>query len=144
MNTVRQILTRKGREVYRVTSDTHVIDALHLLEEKNIGCIVVMQAGQYIGIMTERDYARKIVTKGKRAITTFVRDIMTTDLPHIKESDTTDYCMELMSTHNQRYLPVFNSAGFMGIISMTDLVKEKLIEQKEHIRHLESYIRNSY
>ena len=144
MNTVGQILKRKGTIVYKVDSDTHVIDALHLMEEKNIGCVVVIDNGVYVGIMTERDYARKVVTKGRRSITTNVGDIKTIDLPQVQESDSIDHCMELMSAHNQRYLPVVNTEGFIGVISMTDLVKEKLIEQKDQIQHLESYIRNSY
>jgi CBS domain-containing protein len=144
MNTVGQIIKRKGAAVFKVTSDTHVIDALHLMEEKNIGCVVVIDKDGYKGVMTERDYARKVVTKGRRSISTNVGDILTTDLPMVKENDSIDFCMELMSLHNQRYLPVVNSDGFIGIISMTDLVKEKLIEQKDKIEHLESYLRNSY
>ena len=144
MNTVGQILRRKGGVLYKVTPDTHVIDALHLMEEKKIGSVIVIEAGKYIGIMTERDYARKVVTKGRRSITTNVSDVMTTDLPRVTISDSVDTCMQLMSECNQRYLPVMNGKEFIGIISIMDLVKEKLIEQAHQIESLTGYIRNSY
>jgi CBS domain-containing protein len=144
MNTVRHILKRKGHQVYHVAPTTHVIDALHLMEEKNIGCVMVKDADKYVGILTERDYARKVITKGRRSITTNVGDIMTTHLPLVDETDTIDTCMALMAQHHQRYLPVRDENGSIGIISITDLITEKLIEQKTTIQHLESYIRNSY
>lgn len=143
-NTIGQILRRKGPMVYSVTPETHVIDALHLMEDNNIGSLVVFDKGQYMGIMTERDYSRKVVTKGKRSISTYVKDIMTTDLPSVSESDSIDKAMELITAHNQRYLPVKNGSDFVGIISIMDLVKEKLIEQNILIESLTNHIRNSY
>lgn len=144
MNTVGQILKRKHGQNYTVTPDTHVIDALHLMEDKNIGAVIVVQNDKYVGMMTERDYARKVVTKGRRSITTNVGDIMTTDLPRVTKNDSVDTCMQLMTDNNLRYLPVMNDESFVGIISIIDLVKEKLIEQANQIESLEGYIRNSY
>ena len=144
MNTVGQILKRKHGQNYTVTPDTHVIDALHLMEDKNIGAVIVVQNDKYVGMMTERDYARKVVTKGRRSITTNVGDIMTTDLPRVTKNDSVDTCMQLMTDNNLRYLPVMNDESFVGIISIIDLVKEKLIGQANQIESLEGYIRNSY
>lgn len=144
MNTVGQILNRKQGQNYTLTPDTHVIDALHLMEDKNIGAVIVVEAGKYVGMMTERDYARKVITKGRRSVSTNVGDIMTTDLPRVTKNDSVDTCMQLMTDNNLRYLPVMDDENFVGIISIIDLVKEKLIEQASHIESLEGYIRNSY
>ena len=144
MNTVGQILKRKGGQLFTLTPETHVIDALHLMEDKNIGAVIVVAEGKYVGMMTERDYARKVITKGRRSISTNVGDIMSTDLPRVTESDSVDTCMQLMTDCNLRYLPVMKGDDFIGIISIVDIVKEKLIEQASQIESLTGYIRNSY
>jgi CBS domain-containing protein len=143
MNKVSAILARKGTTVLGVLPDTTVVDALKMMAEKNIGSLIVMQDGNYMGIMTERDYSRKVILKGKNSMDTKVSEIMSTDLPSVKPDDTVEHCMELMSKHNIRYMPVFENAELAGIISMSDVVKETILMQKETISHLENYIHNN-
>lgn len=143
MRKVSDILTRKGASAVAVTPDTKVFDALTIMAEKNIGSILVMDGGEYLGIVTERDYSRKIVLKNKSSNESYVSEIMTADLPAVKPSDTVEHCMQLMSDKNIRYLPVFDNDRLSGIISMSDVVKETILEQKETISHLESYIHSS-
>jgi CBS domain-containing protein len=141
MNKVSAILARKGNNAVSVPPDTTVLDALKIMADKNIGSVVVMQGGKYLGIVTERDYSRKVALKGKHSIATTVAEIMSSDLPAISLDDTTEHCMSLMSEKNIRYLPVFENEQLSGIISMSDVVKETIIAQKETIDHLENYIR---
>jgi CBS domain-containing protein len=142
MNKVSAILARKGTHTVTVTPDISVLDALKIMAEKNIGSVVVMQDGQYLGLVTERDYSRKVALKGKHSIATNVSEIMSSDLPTIRPDDSTEHCMALMSEMNIRYLPVFENNKLSGIISMSDVVKETILAQKETISHLESYIRS--
>ena len=140
MNKVSDILSRKGEKYFSVDPDTSVLDALKLMAENNIGSILVMQSGEYLGLMTERDYSRKVVLMGKHSVDTKVSEIMTSSLPHIKPNDDIDHCMELMTTGNIRYLPVFEENKLKGIISITDVVKETIIKQQQTINHLDNYI----
>lgn len=110
------------------------------MADKNIGSVIVLENGQYKGIITERDYSRKVVLKGKSSTETRVEEIMSTDLPAIKPSDTIDHCMELMTRLNIRYMPVFDQDRLTGIISMSDVVKETILSQKETIQQLQTYI----
>ncbi|HEX4876211.1 MAG TPA: CBS domain-containing protein [Chitinophagaceae bacterium] len=140
MNTVSFVLNRKKISPVTVSPQTTVLEALRLMEEKNIGSLVVMEDDHYKGIVTERDYSRKVILKGKSSTDTMVSEIMSTDLPHISPADKIEHCMELMSNNNIRYLPVFESGKLTGIISMSDVVRETILEQKETINHLKSYI----
>jgi len=140
MNTVSSILQRKQLSPVSVSPDSTVMEALQVMAEKNIGSVVVMQTDQYLGIVTERDYSRKVILKGKHSITTKVSEIMSTDLPSVSPADSIEHCMELMTTKNIRYMPVFENNKLTGIISMSDVVKETILSQKETIRNLESYI----
>lgn len=142
MSTVSSILSRKGRSSVTVSPDMSVIEALQIMADQNIGSVVVMKDEQYMGIMTERDYSRKVILKGKHSTSTIVSEIMSTDLPSVKPNDTIEHCMELMTFKNIRYMPVFENNQMTGIISMSDIVKETIVMQKETINHLESYIRN--
>lgn len=143
MNKVASILSRKGKFIVSVSSGTTVIDALKLMSEKNMGSVVVMDQEKYRGIITERDYSRKVVLKHKSSSDTTVADIMSTDLPIISPEDSIEYCMQLMSDKNIRYLPVFEKDKIIGIISMSDVVKETILQQKETINHLQSYIHSN-
>lgn len=105
--------------------------------------MMVMENGQYLGLITERDYSRKVILKGKNSADTSVSEIMSADLPSVTPSDSIDHCMELMTKNNIRYLPVFENDKLAGIISMSDVVKETILTQKETINHLQNYIRNS-
>ncbi|MCX6319943.1 MAG: CBS domain-containing protein [Bacteroidetes bacterium] len=140
MHTVAGILHRKKRNPVSVAPDMTVTDALQLMADQQIGSVVVLQDNSYLGIMTERDYSRKVILKGKHSVSTTVAEIMSTDLPSVSPSDTVEHCMQLMSDKNIRYMPVFDSNGLAGIISMSDIVKEIILMQKDTISHLQSYI----
>ncbi len=140
MNHVSDILSRKGSNAISVTPDTPVIDALKVMADNNIGSVMVMENNKYMGIITERDYCRKVILKGKNSTNTKVSEIMTSDLPHIKPEDTVEHCMELMTDSKIRYLPVFVKDELKGIISITDVVKETILKQQQTIRHLDNYI----
>jgi signal-transduction protein with cAMP-binding, CBS, and nucleotidyltransferase domain len=101
-----------------------------------------MDNDHYLGIMTERDYSRKVILKGRNSNDTKVSEIMSDDLPSVKPSDTIDLCMELMTNQNIRYMPVFENNKLTGIISMSDVVKETILAQKETIDHLQNYIQS--
>ena len=140
MHTVAAVLKRKNFIPVTVSPDATVSEALTIMAEKNIGSVVVMQQEAYLGIMTERDYSRKVILKGKNSTGTKVAEIMSTDLPSVKPTDSIEHCMQLMTEKNIRYMPVFDHAALTGIISMSDVVKETILLQKETINHLQSYI----
>ena len=141
MNTVNQILKIKQLSVISIPANTTVIDALQVMAENNIGSVVIVdENGSYLGLVTERDYSRKIVLKGKNSSDTSVTDIMSSDLPKVSLPDTVEYCMQLMTKENIRYLPVFSGTELKGIISMSDVVKETILMQQETIDHLQQYI----
>lgn len=140
MNTVSLVLNRKNLSPVTINSETTVLEALRIMAEKNIGSLVVIDGDNYKGIVTERDYSRKVILKGKNSTDTRVADIMSTDLPRVSPSDKIEYCMELMSNNNIRYLPVFENNRLTGIISMSDVVKETILAQKETINQLQNYI----
>jgi CBS domain-containing protein len=143
MITVSSIIAHKNRLPVVILPGATVMEALQIMAEKNIGSVVVMQNGQYFGIMTERDYSRKVILKGKNSTNTRVSEIMSVDLPSVKPDDSLEYCMELMTARNIRYMPVFEDNKLTGIISMSDVVKETILSQKETISHLESYIHSN-
>lgn len=138
--TVNQILSTKGKEVYSVLSTITVYDALKVMGEKNIGAILIIEDDVLKGVLSERDYARKIVLKDKSSKETFVHEIMENEVVTVKPSDNLDYCMELMSTKRIRHLPVSENDNIIGIISISDVVKAIIEMQKETIKHLDSYI----
>jgi len=140
MKKVSDVLARKGRTITNVPPHLPVAEALRIMAEKNIGSVVVMQNDQYRGIMTERDYSRKVILKGKTSSETTVAEIMSDDLPTVTPADTIDHCMELMTAKNIRYMPVFENDTLAGIISMSDVVKETILTQRETIDHLQNYI----
>lgn len=140
MNHVTDILSRKGSNAISVLPETTVFEALKIMADNNIGSVVVMQNEEYLGIVTERDYSRKVILKGKSSTDTKVSEIMSNDLPHVKPDDTIEHCMELMTDSKIRYLPVFKDDKLKGIISITDVVKETILKQQQTIKHLDSYI----
>ncbi|MEP6701038.1 MAG: CBS domain-containing protein [Bacteroidota bacterium] len=142
MNTVSVVLERKSLQPVTVLPDATVMEALQIMEEKNIGSVIVMEANKYLGIVTERDYSRKIILKGKNSTSTKVSEIMSTDLPSVNPADSIEHCMQLMSTKNIRYMPVFENNNLIGIISMSDVVKETILAQKETINQLQNYIQS--
>lgn len=140
MNRISDILSRKGNNTISVLPQTSVLDALKVMAENNIGSVVVKENEQFTGIITERDYSRKVILKGKNSSNTIVSEIMTTSFPDLKPSDTVEHCMELLTKNNIRYLPVFEDHQLKGIISISDVVTETIIAQQETIDHLDNYI----
>ena len=141
MTTVDQIVSTKGKEVYSILSTNTLYAALPVMSEKNIGAILIIEDGILKGILSERDYARKIVLKAKSSKNAFVSEIMETDIITVKPSDNLEFCMELMNAKRVRHLPVLDNDGVViGIISISDVVKAIIDMQKNTIHHLNSYI----
>ncbi|OOQ62245.1 CBS domain-containing protein [Mucilaginibacter pedocola] len=141
MKSVKHILARKGSAVIAVPATTTVFNVLQLMAEKNIGSVVVTEDGNYLGLVTERDYARKIILMGRHSDDTTAGDIISNDLPHITPKTSVDDCMLLMSENNIRYLPVFDDTDHLcGIVSINDVVYETIHSQREQIDQLHSYI----
>ncbi|MEP6627594.1 MAG: CBS domain-containing protein [Ginsengibacter sp.] len=140
MNRISDILSRKGSNAISVTPESSVFEALKVMAENNIGSVMVMENGKFLGLITERDYSRKVILKGKHSSETKVSEIMTTQFPALRPADTVEHCMELMTKMNIRYLPVFEEHQLKGIISISDVVSETIITQQETINHLDNYI----
>jgi len=138
--TVNQILSVKGNDVHSIVSTITVYDALKVMGEKNIGAVLVIEDNLLKGVLSERDYARKIVLKNKASKDTLVHEIMERNIITVKPTDNLDYCMELMSTKRIRHLPVVDGNAVLGVISIGDVVKSIIEIQKETIQHLDSYI----
>ncbi|MFY7652668.1 MAG: CBS domain-containing protein [Chitinophagaceae bacterium] len=137
---VADILQKKGFSVYSVNSETTVYEALQIMSEKNIGALLVIDDEQLSGIMSERDYARKIILKGKTSQDTLVKEIMTANPISVTPKDSLENCMELMSQKHIRHLPVTNDNEILGMISIGDVVKSIIHQQQETIDYLQSYI----
>jgi IMP dehydrogenase len=142
MRKVSDVLARKGSGIISIDADTSVLDALRLMADKNIGSVIVTENGEYAGLLTERDYARKVVLEGRSSDHTTVREIMSDSLPRLLPDNTIDHCMHIMSESNIRYLPVFNYDNLVGIISMSDVVTETILSHEDTIEHLKSYIQS--
>jgi CBS domain-containing protein len=140
MTTVKQILARKGHQVWTIGADQTVFEALRLMGEKEIGALGVMAGEQLIGILSERDYARKVVLQGRTSRETLVGEIMTTPAITVDPEQTVAACMALMTEHRIRHLPVLARTNLIGMISQGDLVKSIIDEQQFIIGQLESYI----
>jgi CBS domain-containing protein len=141
MKSVAQILkTKPEQAVQTITPSTSVLDAVKRLAEKNIGALLVMEDAKILGIVTERDYARKIVLMGRSSKETPVRDIMTSPVMFVRPDQTNEECMALMTDNRVRHLPVMENGKLIGLISIGDLVKDIIAEQKFTIEQLEHYI----
>ena len=140
MSTVRNILQKKGNAVYTISPDSYVYDALEELEENNLGSLVVVENGKLIGVFTERDYARKVILKGRSSKETVVRDIMSSRPVFVNPDNTLDECMQLMTDKFIRHLPVLENDELVGVISIGDIVKYTIYEKDFIIGNLEHYI----
>ncbi len=140
MKTVSEILRHKGTAVWWVTSETLVYDALELMAEKEIGALLIKEDGGVVGILSERDYARKVILKGRSSLATPVRDIMTRPVVCVHPEQTVDECMALMTSRRIRHLPVILDGEVVGLVSIGDLVKASLDEKDFLIQQLEGYI----
>ncbi|MBV4538560.1 CBS domain-containing protein [Pseudomonas sp. BT-42-2] len=143
MKNVEELLKTKSQHqtVYTIGPDLSVLEALKLLAEKNIGALPVVENDQVVGIVSERDYARKLVLKGRSSAATPVSEIMTRDVLTVDPSKSLDHCMNLMTDRHLRHLPVVKDGKLLGLLSIGDLVKETIAEQASLIRQLEQYIR---
>ena len=140
MKTLNQLLQAKPHGILSIAPDARVFDALKLMADKNVGALLVMDAGQLIGIITERDYARKVILQGKSSLDTPVREIMTGKVLCVHPDQSVEECMSLMTDKRVRHLPVMEGARLIGVLSIGDLVKEMISEQEFTIRELERYI----
>jgi len=140
MKMVKQILKEKGDQFWAVGPDTMIYDALKLMAEKEIGALLVLDGGKLVGIMSERDYARKVILKGKSSLETPVREIMTSKVFFIRPQQTVEECMAVMTDKHIRHLPVMDGDKVVGVISIGDLVKATIDEKDFVIKQLEKYI----
>ena len=140
MKTVRQLLATKNSGLRTITSATHVIEALKLMAAHDIGALLVVDDGRLVGILSERDYARKIALLGKSSANVTVAEIMTAKVTSVHPEQTVDECMQLMTNGRFRHLPVLDQGKLVGILSIGDLVKEVIADQAAVIQHLETYI----
>lgn len=138
MNTVRHILQVKGDDLWTITPDTTVYDALRLMADKDVGALLVMDSGRLVGILSERDYARKVILFNKASRETLVREIMTTQLFTIHPDQTVQESMELMTARRVRHLPVVDGEQVLGVISIGDAVKDIIYQQRRTIRDYET------
>ena len=140
MGKVRNILHNKGNTIYSVEPDMMVYRAIELMCEKNIGGLLIVENGKLVGIFTERDYARKLILKGKSSKDTPIKDLMTSNLVTVSPETSIDDCMRVMTGRKIRHLPVLDKGNLVGIISIGDVVHFIIEEQKSIIEHLEHYI----
>ena len=140
MKTLMQLLQAKGREVYSIGPDARVFDALKLMAEKNVGALVVTEDEKPVGVISERDYARKVILHSKSSHDIPVREIMTAKVITVHLRQTVEECMALMTEKRIRHLPVTDGEQLIGVLSIGDLVKEVIAEQEQTIKQLESYI----
>lgn len=140
MKLVCHLLDGKGRDVVSIAPGASVLDAIRLMSDRGIGALVVMDGDNLVGILTERDYARKVILKGRASDATEVREIMTTDVITTSSSESVEKCMNTVTEKRIRHLPVLDEGKIVGIISIGDLVKAIISDQQQAIEQLEHYI----
>jgi len=140
MTTVRRLLDGKGRAIFSVEPQASVLDAIRLMAEHHVGALLVMRGQALEGIVSERDYARKVILRGRSSADTPVRDIMSTPVLTVSLETSVGECMQLMTDRHVRHLPVVDGARVVGMVSIGDLVKAVIAEQQQQIEQLESYI----
>lgn len=140
MVTVRQLLDGKGADIWSVSPDDSVFEAVQVMSDRDVGALMVLDGGRVAGIISERDYARKIALEGRASRDTKVADIMTTRVVYALPTQTVDECLALMTDKRIRHLPVMNGDDLVGVLSIGDLVKSKIEEQQHVIEQLEQYI----
>jgi CBS domain-containing protein len=139
--TIRDILSKKGNDVYTIGSDANIFEALERMAEKNIGALVVMKDGKVVGIMSERDYARKVILHGRSSLQTPVDKIMTREVCYALLSHTVEECLAIITEKRCRHLPVYDNSNLVGMVSIGDLVKASIEEKEYLINQLENYIK---
>jgi len=142
--TIDKILRQKDRQIWSIHPDATIYDAIKLMAEKNVGALLVMKGETLVGIISERDYTRKVFLRGKKSKETRVDEIMSSDVTTTKPSESVDECLRLMTEKHIRHLPVVDGGKVVGVISIGDLVKHVISCQSATIAHLESYIAGGY
>ena len=140
MISVRQLLDRKGRQVFAIPPGAAVLDAIRLMAERHVGALLVIEGDTLAGIVSERDYARKVILLGRSSADTPVREIMTAAVITVQPETPVEACMQIMTECRVRHLPVIEGGHVVGMVSIGDLVKAVIAEQQQHIEQLESYI----
>jgi CBS domain-containing protein len=140
MVTARHLLDRKGRDIFSVAPETPVLEAIRLMADRHVGALLVMKGEELVGIVSERDYARKVILKGRSSADTPVSQIMSAPVVTVSLSNSVQECMQLMTNRRLRHLPVVEGKKVVGIVSIGDLVKAVMEEQQQTIEQLESYI----
>ena len=141
---ISQILTDKTTDIWSIAPDASVYDAIKMMAEKNAGALLVMEGEKLAGIISERDYSRKVILQGKSSKKTRVSEIMTTDPNTAVPADTVEKCLRMMTGKRVRHIPVLNGGKVIGIVSIGDLVKWVISAQESTINHLENYISGGY
>ncbi len=141
VGTITEILNYKGASVWSIAPDATVFDAIQMMAEKNIGALLVTERGKLVGIISERDYTRKVALKGRSSKQTAVKEILSEQLVHVTPSHTVEECMRLMTDHRIRHLPVLDGDNILGVVSIGDLVNWIISTQTTTIHQLETYIR---
>jgi CBS domain-containing protein len=142
--TIEAILGQKGREIFSVSPDATVFEAVEQMANKNVGALLVVENGQLVGMISERDYTRKVMLRGKRSRETQVREIMSSELTVISPREPVENCLRMMTDKRIRHLPVLEGDTIRGIVSIGDLVKWVIATQSAAIQHLEMYISGGY
>lgn len=144
MKTVMQVLETKGNQIWSIAPDRSVYDALQVMAEKEVGALVVLEGGKLVGILSERDYARKVILKGLSSPQTPVQNIMTTKVVYARPEQTIEEAMALMTDKRCRHLPVMEGERLLGVLSIGDLVKASIAEKQFIINQLENYITGTF
>lgn len=142
--TIDSVMNQKPREVWSVAPDATVYDAIALMAEKNVGALLVVENGSLVGIVSERDYTRKVMLRGKRSRETLVREIMSTQLTTVDPKESVDDCLRFMTEKRIRHLPVVKGGEIYGVVSIGDLVKHVISVQSATLDQLERYISGGY
>jgi CBS domain-containing protein len=144
MFSIKQILEKKGRDIWVISPQAKVFDALKLMSEKNIGALIVVDKGRVAGVISERDYARRVILEGKSSKDVPVEQIMTPHVYGVHPETTAEECMALMTDKHIRHLPVIDNDRLLGVVSIGDIVKAIISEQEVTIEHLKNYIMGKY
>jgi CBS domain-containing protein len=143
-DTVRLLLKDKGQKVWHVSPESCVFDAIRIMAERYVGALLVVSEGKLVGVVSERDYARKIILQGKSSKETLVKEIMTSPAVFVTPEETVEDCMRVMTERHFRHLPVVENGNILGVVSIGDLVKWMISAQQQTISQLHNYITNKY